>query len=643
MHTPALAAAQDPQSGKVFFVGRRGTGKTAIRRYCGESSGNVRIITPEISSPSSTIAQEAGQYNTRRKPFQSLVSAFRRVLQVELLLMYLESHPARTEVPRSVLDEVDELGALDFDSRALLAIRRVTEPLLRDDEERWLQENKAAKLIADQMKTMGSAQAVHTLLIDSIDDYWEGTDEGLIYLTAFMHACQEISAQIPWARTILFLRENIFERVRAGDPESSRLETAIVAMEWNERQLLELVERRLNRTLTAKLPLSGATWNAYFEDPKEAWADVMEYCQRRPRDVLIYLSHAAESAQAAGNSRILLEDVRNARRRFSDNRLRDLGDEYAENYPRLDEVIRRFYNLGRVFTLSGIEAFTRKLLGDGELTRVCGPWIFEMAAPEKFVRLLYNIGFAGLRSQAGAARFRTLGPQDTSPPPVSDSTDIAIHPCYWDALDLQDILVSVLDEDLEFGRVGLVRNLPGGVSAAEYVDHLDLITEALKELPRGVTGAGDFEEIVGDVIRLCFFRSLDNIEPKNRTHDGKVVRDWVASNRARTGFWELIRTRYGATQVVWECKNYDELSADDFHQTSYYMSDAGGRFVIVAFRGEVRPGYHAHAGRIHSDSKGLVLMLTEKDLLTFLRQARNGKVKEDHIQERYDYQVRKIS
>ncbi len=644
VHTPALAAAQDPTSGKVFFVGRRGTGKTAIRRYCGEGVGHTRIIVPAIFSPSSTISNDIGQEYAHRRPFQSLVSAFRRSLQVELLLVYVEAHPARTELCRLLADEIDELGQLDFDARSLEIIHRVMDPLASGREEEWLRENKMARTVAEEMKLIGSAgQPMSTVLVDSIDDYWEGTEEGLVYLTAFMHACQEISAQIPWARAILFLRENIFERIRSRDTESARLETAVVAMEWNERQLLELVERRLNRTLTAKLPLNGDTWKMYVENPDTAWSEILDYCQRRPRDVLIYVSNAVEAAQAAGHSQITLEDVQSARRRFSDNRLRDLGDEYAENYPRLDEVLKRFYGLGRSFALRGIESLARKMLQDGSLTRMCGDWIFGISAPEAFVRLLYNIGFVGLRSRSGSARFRALGPQDTSPPPVNDATDIMIHRCYWDALDLQDVLVTSLNEDVEFGRIGLIQELPGGVSAAEYSDHLDVIQESLRELAVGAGGAADFEDIVGDVVKLCFFRSLNNVEAKSRTYDGRAIRDWVASNRADAGFWGMIRARYGATQVVWECKNYAELSAEDFHQAAYYMSDAGGRFAVLAFRGEIKPGYYDHVSRIHRDRGGLVLLLTERDIMTFLRQARNGKVKEDHIQDRYDMLVRRIS
>jgi hypothetical protein len=37
------------------------------------------------------------------------------------------------------------------------------------------------------------------------------------------------------------------------------------------------------------------------------------------------------------------------------------------------------------------------------------------------------------------------------------------------------------------------------------------------------------------------------------------------------------------------------------------------------------------------------LLLNDKDLKVFIRQAINGKVKEDHIQDIYDRIVRKIS
>ena len=94
-----------------------------------------------------------------------------------------------------------------------------------------------------------------------------------------------------------------------------------------------------------------------------------------------------------------------------------------------------------------------------------------------------------------------------------------------------------------------------------------------------------------------------------RDMDGRVVRDWIAANHATGGFWELVRQRYDATQIIWECKNYEDLDAADFQQASYYMTDAIGRFVISAFRGEEKKKhYYGHIRRIAQDSKGIVLL-----------------------------------
>ena len=643
VHTPAFNSALDVHSGKYFFVGRRGTGKTTIRRYCDLNGQHTRVIVPEIFSPASTTIDLDLFGESSKRPFRSLVSAFRRSLQDEILTAWLEDHGGKyASLPPAISSELDNFAGLDFDSRTLQCISRISRPLVADDEQGWLAENKVAKRVAEEMKGMRN-QTTYTLLIDSIDDFWEGSEAGLVYLTAFMHACLEMSAQVPWARAILFLRENIFERVRSRDPESSRLETAVVGIEWSDEQLVDLIERRLNRPFTAKLPLGGKTWEAWFENPDDAKEHILDFCQKRPRDVLIYVTHAIESAQSRQHERILIEDVAQARRRFSDNRLKDLGDEYAENYPQIGVVLSRFYGLGRKFTLSGIESILERLLHDTEVKELCSAWIYTVTQPERFVRLLYDVGFFGIGPAGQAARYRKLGPQDTSPPPVSDSVDVTIHPCYWDALDLQDTLVRNLPETREFGRIGLLVDLPGDLDATGYIDELSNTTKRLQACPRGTAGASEFEEIVGQVIKLCFFRALENVQPHERDVDGKVIRDWIASNRAQSGFWQLVRQRYDATQVVWECKNYEELKASDFQQADYYMNEAIGRFVVLVFRGEILPGHYLHVRRISEKSRGFVLPLTDRDLRTFLRQAKNGKVKEDHIQERFDTVVRKIS
>ncbi len=322
VQTPAISSATDPDSGKYFFVGRRGTGKTALRIYCEEQLRHSRVIVPEIFSPTSAIFELDLFDSTKKGPFRSLVSVMKRTLIDELLLLWEESH-SRRDLPKDLGEELNGCQD-DFDERTLKYIAEAARVVRYGDDASIAALNQPTKTLTNLCKFIERGNADYLLLIDSIDDFWDGSDLALIYLTAFIHACLEVSTQIPWARAILLLRENIFERVRARDPESSRVETSLIGLDWTDHQLLELIERRLNKPLITRFSLGGATWNAFFEDPARAKSDIFDYCHNRPRDILIYVSHAIDMAHERHHRIIQIEDVDSARRRFSDNRFKDL-------------------------------------------------------------------------------------------------------------------------------------------------------------------------------------------------------------------------------------------------------------------------------------------------------------------------------
>lgn len=649
VHTPALQAASDPTNPHCFFVGRRGTGKTATAKFLSQNSERVTVIRPEIFSPSSLQIPISEFEQANQKPFRSLLAAFKRSLQDEVLFQ-VETKSKRLDRSTQVLlqRERDIYGPMDFDLRVLHFIKGFTEPLAEKDDLKWLEELKVTNSLS---KAMGSLilerNAPYIVLLDAIDDFWDGSQQAVLYLTALMHAAVEVNSRVPGVRVLVFLRENIFERVRLVDTEFARLETCVVGLDWTQEQLIEMIERRTNAPLPSKLPLGGQTWDALFEDGGEARRMVLDFCQHRPRDVLTYCSLALDTAQAHKHDQILLDDLHDARRRFSDSRLKDLSDEYQENYPQIAVVLETFYGLGQRYTTSGMQDLLDRLLADRQAITHCGKWLYEYSTVEKFVRLLYDIGFVGLKeSRKGnsKARFRSLGPRDTTPPPISESTEIVLHPSYHPALDLQDVLVGSLDQNQEIRRTGIILDLPGQFSLDEYQEYVEGLHEQIRTVEVGRDHAAAFETVVGETLELCLFRSLYNVKAQERDVDGTIRRDWVASNRAQFGFWEMMRQRHKATQVIFECKNYEELKAADFHQAAYYMSGAAGKLVIIVFRGDTqKKHYYDHVKRIFSDKEGIVLLLNDKDLAVFARQALKGKVKDDHIQDRYDMTVRLIS
>jgi hypothetical protein len=553
-------------------------------------------------------------------------------------------------LPEELRLEVASYGAFDFDLRAISYIDEIAAPLANHDDQAWMQQVKIAKTHAAAMNSLSEAKhSRYTVLLDALDDSWDGSELAVVYLTALMHAALEVNTQVRGMRVLIFIRENIFERVRQIDTEFARLETCVVGLDWTDHHLLEMIERRFNAPLTSKLPLGGATWEAFVEGGPDSRKSVFDYCQRRPRDVMTYTGLALDIAQSRNHEQIGLDDLQAARRQFSLSRLRDLGDEYQENYPQLSLVLSKFYGLAGKWTLRGLAGLLDRLLLDPQVKEACASWIWTVSSAELFAQLLYNIGFLGFsqpnrrKDQPRITAYRSLGPTDATPPPITASTDLVVHPSYWDALDLQDVLLQVFTEASSFGRPGVLFDLPESLEFEVYREELKELLERVKSIPTGPAGAGAFEDAVGDTLRLCFFRSLANVEPQVRNVDSIVRRDWVAANRGAHGFWEMVRQRYSATQIIFEVKNYEDLEASDFQQMQYYLTVPGGKFLVVFFRGEVRANHFRHVQRIANAVDGLVLLLNDKDMQVFIRQSLNGKVKDDHLQDRYDKTVRSIS
>ncbi|WP_428506484.1 P-loop ATPase, Sll1717 family [Roseateles sp.] len=646
--TPAALAALDQTAQKCFFVGRRGAGKTAITYELLRRTADAIPIVPQIFDLLQLPFAHEEFRDTRQRPFKSLMHTFERALLDECFRHLFATQRFKNKaLPTTVTKERNLIEDCDFDQRVLSLTQEIFDAYSKSQDKLWLRQINRSKELGAELQSISAQSNYHfTLLVDRLDESWDGSESAIVCLMALMHATVRLSASYPAVRPYIFIRENIYDRIRAIDNEFSRLETAVVFLDWSEQKLIELVERRIVRALPTKPKLGGDAWNCFFEETpdRSSRSAVMSLCQHRPRDILMLVSYAIESAVNSSHQIIQIADVEAAAKRYSTSRLKDLGDEFAENYPNISVLLELFYGLGNEYSLLGLEDFIAKLIVNDKIKKHCATWFFDYTTASRLVELLYGIGFMGLR-RSGRTIFKEPGKDSNAKLPIDQATHFVVHPTYQPALNLRSILIQKVSEDTPLKHEGILEDLPENYRFDQYKEELKKTLEDLKTLPLGHAGAKEFEEIVGQVVKLCFFRSLTNIQPKARTIDGSQIRDWIASNRASDGFWDVVRTKYGATQVVFECKNYEELSADDFHQVNYYFSETFGKFGVLAFRGnEIKDSYLRHVGNVANKNRaGFVLILTQRDLEVFLRQAINGVFKEAHIQDRYDFFVRSIS
>jgi len=646
--TPATLSALNQDDSKCFFVGRRGAGKTAItyelqRKF----SKNTVAITPHIFDLLNLPLDHDQFKDTRQRAFKSLMHTMERALIDEALRHYfLTKQISSHKLPPTISKERNLIEDCQFDQRILSLTQEIFDAYSKSQDKLWLRQISRSKELLDELNSLDNVSGGVLLLIDRLDESWDGSEAAIIALMALMHASVRLTANSKMIRPYIFIRENIYDRIRHLDNEFARLETAVVFLDWSEIKLVELVERRLVRPFNTKPKLGGDAWSCFFDDSEERTSieKVMNLCQHRPRDVVMLVSYAIEAAVNNTHQKIREEDLDAASTRYSTSRLKDLGDEFAENYPNISVILESFYGLGNEYTVVGIEDFVSKLLVDEKIKKHCASWFYDYTTSFRFIGLLYDIGFFGMKRR-GKISYKESGKDANAKLHLETDSHIVIHPTYQPALNLRPILIQKLTEDVALKHEGMLHDLPENYRFDQYKEELQSTLIDLKTLPMGHPGASSFEEIVGKTIRLCFFRSLTNIQGKERTHEGSIVRDWVASNRAAGGFWSVVREKYGATQVVWECKNYADLHADDFHQVGYYLSNTFGRFGIIVFRGdEIKDSYYRHVNNVaNKNQAGMILLLTQRDIEVFLRQAIKGVFKENHLQDRFDHFVRQIS
>ena len=145
VQTPAINAALNPGSGKYFFIGRRGTGKTALRTFCQAQVRHVAVIVPEIFSPFSTVFNLDLLSSSKKGPFRSLVSVLKRTLIDELLILWSESHSS-SDLPDDLAEELSGPCRDDFDQRTLKYIANVARVVKIGDDSAIAEINRPTSL-----------------------------------------------------------------------------------------------------------------------------------------------------------------------------------------------------------------------------------------------------------------------------------------------------------------------------------------------------------------------------------------------------------------------------------------------------------------------------------------------------------------
>lgn len=638
------------QSGTHSFVvvGRRGAGKSALfikllDHYSQVPNTIVIRITPDELDVMG-LKQSCGtfglEYHTVRATSRL---AWLASLLLEALSRLKEHYRFRdARVQESVAAARDVWVALSKRShtgRAYIVLQEALAELKASSADVNITslshklDTKALKLaVIDGLR---DARLKCVVMVDKLDEGWQPDELSTGFVGGLLATLNDFAANDSPISMIAFIRDNIYRAIARLDSDYTRnIEGNSIRLYWDEPSLFNFACSRARVAFHLNdVESNQKLWNritAIAMQNREGFRRCLRFTLYRPRDLLSLLNKAFLNAARAGRNTIIEEDVEAAAKQISNDRLADLIKEYDVVFPGMGTFIDGFRDNSPELAIGSARAIVESVGTSGRLIPAAAQHFAALGA-NGLLRAFYGIGFVGVfdaRSKQYQFCHDGRAPEDA----LGDvTTRLLVHPCYHIALnctrpttaerhdDSAEIFdehdISVVSDQIEL-RCKEVGSL---ISAAGII-------------PQGDEGASDFEKWCLRALEIICAGHLTNFELHP---NGNAInrRDVVASCCAANGFWKRFLDSYKAQQVVFEIKNYAEVTKQDCEQLCTYLSGRYGNAGFVVSRSEQENPSPVELGwirELNSNEKGLCILLPLKILRRLLSKAREAS-KHDEV------------
>lgn len=251
-------------------------------------------------------------------------------------------------------------------------------------------------------------QGTVVLLVDNLDKSWD-RQSGLAELSEFLWGALRAATRLAndlrklasngrvQTRVIVFLRTDIYERLRSLARESDKLPASWLL--WNDHELLfRVIEERLVSSQSDDSE-PQEIWDRFFSSPigsESAKEFFLSQSLPKPRDLLYLVKEAVSQAINHGNGEVSERDAKGAARGYSEFAYDVLRIEDASSEHGVADALIELTGGPAQLTLGGLVGALKK-----------GGAVFEDEAAElEAIRRLVLFGF--VQPQVGPNDFRTV-------------------------------------------------------------------------------------------------------------------------------------------------------------------------------------------------------------------------------------------
>ena len=626
---------------KVVVVGRRGTGKSALTYKLENQWSSIKSNTTLLIAPDEhhTLALRASLPRLGGS-FLPIKASVRLLWKYGLLMAAAQSMSTKYKLKETIVASPTLIrhlhlwGKFDqsfFDKLRNLIKRHVPEGMSPEDVIGHLADHlEIAQLEKELQRAIPDGHQIK-ILVDRLDEGFEPDLINIAFIDGMISAAIDLASVFKKKlRPVVFLRDNIFRAVAHYDQDFSRnIEAFTLRLHWDVATLFYLVANRLRSAFKDTQENNKRLWNRYTEfdlQDEEGFKKCLTLTLYRPRDILLLLNSAFESARKRKPDQIptaiSVADLEVSAKSISSNRLDDLRKEYRHIFFSIDSVTDVFSNGNPELSVSHASELLDRIISMPPASAQIQQELAILHHPIELIRSLYSVGFLGVHDgNSGTFLFC----HDGKKPDVNlELTDkILIHPCYWMALGLSRSTLNSeeaaqIDDEYEIKVLSVTPQI-------RHARIGKIITE-LSAINIGAAGASEFERWCLEACRISFAGRLDNLElhPNKSTTN---LRDIVGTNSENSLFWRRVRNDYGTRQVIFEVKNYDELSQEDYRQVLSYLSGQYGNLAFIITRSDThdleRDRELAWFKSMYNDHKKMIVKLTGKYLSHLLGKQRN--------------------
>lgn len=429
---------------KSFVVGRKGSGKSAVRKkleqvFMAESSTHVINLSPKFNS----IRNILNDKDIASGFGQEIFFQHTWVRQILLDCLCLVGHGAKGKYSSESVDFARKISIkLDRTSKDL--VENISDVLTKIKArvgslgEFGLSLEKELRDIADvdalehHFRAIANDGAKFVVLIDDLDLGWNNSETANFLLLGLLAAVHYLSGLTRNIFICVFLREDVYELLITKTQHSDKYRN-IERIKWEKGNLISVLNERINfNREKGGLEKLAIPFNTVFPETvgtsnSDNW--LYERTLGRPRELIQLARYYTESVEADSPSD---DALKKSEQSYSEWKLDDLCAEYSNQYPGFVDVFSfwktKFFRYKYHLQQSEIEEMLLTILSDVPLNV---PWFNALSSDtdvNKFLQILYEIGFVGDFVLGGEGGSKTVYSYQGRHEPRFE--EVQIHPCF---------------------------------------------------------------------------------------------------------------------------------------------------------------------------------------------------------------------